>query len=78
VTSSQAKGATNRDVQWCILKRRKKWRASLEQNTKLVKFNDDHLEIEKTHIHTGAMKGRSLVLTGQKPTLVRGGRRGTV
>jgi hypothetical protein len=68
----------NKDVHWHRSKRRRKWRDFLEENRKLVQFDDDHPETEKTWIQTGAIKGHNLVLTGQKPTLVRGGHRGTV
>jgi hypothetical protein len=46
------------------IRRRRKWRYFLEENRKLVQFNDDHLETEKIEIQIGAKKGHNLVLTG--------------
>jgi hypothetical protein len=66
------KGATNRDVHWRGSKKIRSQRDFLEENRKLVQFNDDHPETEKTRIQTGAIKGRNLVLTGQKSDTGKG------
>jgi hypothetical protein len=49
-----------------------------EENRKLSQELNGHPGIEKTHIQIGATEDHDLVLTGKKPTLVRGGHRGTV
>jgi hypothetical protein len=63
VESSHDKGILKRGVHWHISKRRRKNKSFLEENKKLVQFDDDHLETEKTQIQTRAIKGRNLVLT---------------
>jgi hypothetical protein len=72
------KGATNMDVHWHGLKKGRSWRDFLEENRKLIQFNDDYPKTKKTQIQIGAIMGYNLVLTRQKLTLVRKDHRGTV
>jgi hypothetical protein len=68
----------NRGVREHGLRKRIEWKDFLEENRKLVQIYDDHPEIDNTRIDIGEKEDYSLVFTRQKPTLVRGGHRGTI